>query len=124
MTAVIVSQEKPLERVSLGDYTLDLRYAGGRQPGAAQQPGEPGFALVIGLGKDEYLLAGAGVNVTATAHARRPPRGDRLGRRGAFVDGHWVRGRRLNGDENGGGSVVRLARGNPQIVKFHLYSYP
>jgi hypothetical protein len=130
LTAAVVTQEKPQEKVELGNFTLDLRLPGVRRPSAAaaqsqpQPPVDPGFALIFSLGADEYLLAGAGLNVTfASRNPALPVAGIVYVDEGKFVEGKWVRSRRLNGDENGGGAAVRLARSNPGIVKFKLYSY-
>ena len=45
---------------------------------------------------------------------------------GAYVDGRWVPGRRLNGDENGQGKFMRIGGGrsrNGSIQRVKLYRY-
>ena len=45
---------------------------------------------------------------------------------GTYVDGRWVPGRRLNGDENGQGKFLRLGGGNSRnviIQRVKLYRY-
>jgi hypothetical protein len=42
---------------------------------------------------------------------------------GTFVDGKWVAGRRLNGDETHQGRHVHLPGGTYGIQKIRLYTY-
>ena len=45
---------------------------------------------------------------------------------GTYADGRWVPGRRLNGDENGGGTDLRLggdSSRNGLIQRIKLYRY-
>jgi hypothetical protein len=131
LTAVIVTQEKPQEEIRLGNFTLNLKLAAARrQPapavaqGASQPLVDPGFALIISLAGGEFVLAGAGISVTfGSPNPDRPVAGIAYVEEGKFVSGKWVPGRRLNGDENAGGTAVSLPRGNPGILKFKLYSY-
>jgi hypothetical protein len=131
LTAVIVTQEKPQEEISLGNFTLNLRLAAARRqpapaaaPVASQPPVDPGFALIISLADGEYVLAGAVISVTfGSPNPDLPVAGIAYVDEGKFVSGKWVPSRRLNGGENGGGTTVRLARGNPGILKLKLCRY-
>jgi hypothetical protein len=45
---------------------------------------------------------------------------------GTFLDGHWIPGRRLNGDESDSDKAVRLGGGvipNGKIQRVKLYRY-
>ena len=45
---------------------------------------------------------------------------------GTYVNGNWTPGRRLNGDENGGGTSLQLGGGesrNGKIQRIKLYRY-
>jgi hypothetical protein len=45
---------------------------------------------------------------------------------GTYVEGRWVPGRRLNGDENGQGKFLRIGGGNSRngsIQRVKLYRY-
>jgi hypothetical protein len=85
---------------------------------------ESGFGLIMATGKDEFLGAGKGFKVTFTP---RSDNGARVGiaavDEGTFVDGKWVPGRRLNGDENGQGANWRFDQRQQRIEKVTLYRF-
>jgi hypothetical protein len=75
-------------------------------------------------------------STTATEPADLPPQKIVLGNypiagilsidEGTYVDGRWVPGRRLNGDENGQGKFLRLGGGNSRngsVQRVKLYRY-
>jgi len=59
-------------------------------------------------GPDEFLGAGKGFRVTFTPRAASGHVGIAAVDEGAFVDGKWIPGRRLNGDENDQGKGWRF----------------
>ena len=101
------------QTLKMGDYTLTIRYgagAGGSRGGARRGGGGGGGGsgatntsparLVINSGPGDYWFVGGPMNVTFTPNS--PERGSAV--MGSFdealnVDGRWVAGRRLNGDE-------------------------
>jgi hypothetical protein len=116
--------DPPTQKLKLGDYTLNITYAagaagdesggrrgGGRRGGAGGGGGGGGGAgggvgnasparLVINSAPGEYWFVGGPMTVTFTANS--PERGSVI--LGSFeetlnVDGRWVAGRMLNGDE-------------------------
>jgi hypothetical protein len=149
MTGVLVSAEEPPQKVALGNYTLEVSYMRGRRPptpapvkpaaGSAPAPAPPPLALAasqlpdragalfIALGPDEYLAAGSGpVSVTFSPNTPGPPiAGIASIDEGAFVNGRWTPGRRLNGDENSQGKAMRIGTlgrtGSIQRVKLYRY---
>ena len=102
----------PPQELKLGDYTLKIAFgAGGRRDGgggfgefserSAFTNSSP-TRLVINSGPGEYVFVGGPMSVTFTPS--KPGLGKML--LGSFdesmnLDGRWVRGRRLNGDETG-----------------------
>jgi hypothetical protein len=84
-------------------------------------------ALFIALGPDEYLVAGSGpVEVRFSPNTGDETVGILSIDEGTCVDGRWVPGRRLNGDENGGGKNLRLGGDesrNGLIQRIRLYRY-
>jgi len=85
-------------------------------------------ALFISLGPDEYLVAGSGpVQVRFSPNTPGDPIVGILSiEEGGYANGRWVPGRRLNGDENGGGSNLRLggdSSRNGLIQRIKLYRY-
>jgi hypothetical protein len=105
------------QTVKLGDYTLTFRYGaaagGGRRGGGGGGFGGGGGGgggvpnpsparFVINSGPGDYWFVGGPMNVTFTPNS--PERGSVV--LGSFdetlnVNGRWVAGRRLNGDETG-----------------------
>ena len=96
-------------------------------PAPAENPDRAG-ALFIAVGPDEYIVAGSGpVDVTFSPNSPGAPHAGMLSvDEGTFVDGRWVPGRRLNGDENGSGKYIRLGGGilpNGNIQRVKLYRH-
>jgi hypothetical protein len=81
-----------------------------------------GFGLIFPSGRDEFTGLGKGFRVTFT-----PRSGLHVGiaavDEGAFVDGKWVPGRRLNGDENDQGKTWRFDPKQVKVEKVSLYRF-
>ena len=127
----------PPQTLKLGDYTLNIGYGAGVVGGGGGQGGRGGRGggrgggggrsdftnasparFVINSGPGEYVFVGGPMNVTFTPNT--PERGSVV--MGSFdetlyVDGHWVAGRRLNGDETGNNTRW------PGIGSFGIYRY-
>ena len=117
----------PPQTVKLGDYTLNITYGmpvmggrGGRGfgPVGSATPNASPARFVICCGPGEYVFVGGPMSVTFTPNA--PNSGATL--LASFdeamcVDGRWVSGRRLNGDETGHNSRW------PVMRSFGIYRY-
>lgn len=79
-------------------------------------------ALFISLGPDEYLIAGSGPLTVEFTPNTPGPRLDAISfiDEGNCINGAWVVGRRLNGDENAQGQRFTL-RDNSKIYRFKAY---
>jgi hypothetical protein len=85
------------DTLRLGDYTLTATVRPGRRGAEAAARG---YGLVMAVGPDEYIVAGSDLQVAfAPATAGPPIAGLASVEEGTFVDGRWVPGRILNGDE-------------------------
>ncbi len=112
-------------RFSLGGYTMTMTRAAAAAPNASA---ERAAALFVRTGEDEFLVAGSGrANISFAPNSPGLPiAGIASIDEERLVDGHWVRLRRLNGDENGQGQVLRL---NPSgatpgtAYRVRLYRY-
>lgn len=84
-------------KLRLGDYTVEVRL---RVPRRVHPPAEDGYALVIAETPDSFLVLGRDVDIWFSL-PDQPPQIVALDRveEGAYRDGQWVPGRRLNGDE-------------------------
>ena len=59
-----------------------------------------GYGLAIAVGPDEYVIAGADIQVTFTPVTPGPPiAGLASVEAGNYVSGNWVPGRKLSGDD-------------------------
>jgi hypothetical protein len=102
----------------MGDYTLHVAFKGtAPEPGKVEAHG----GLIIRLNADEYLVAGQGLIVTFSTEGAIA--GIEGIREGTIVDGRWVAGRLLNGDESHQGRHLRIPEGKFAIQRVRLYRY-
>ena len=124
MSAVLLNPNDPPQKVRLGNHTIEATFQFGPYPGApaTRQPMPPAAAIFIATGPDEYYVAGKGVSLTFSPNTPGPEI-DGLGtvEEGVFVNGRWVPGRRLAGDETIQGQTVSLW--NKGIQRVTLYRY-
>jgi len=136
MSAVLLrSPNDPPQKIQLGNYTLEVAFY--RQPKMfgvppPPEPPPPAAAIFIATGPDEYFAAGSGVTVRFSPNTPGPPRaGLATVEEGAFVNGRWVPGRRLNGDDSDEGNFLMLEKSGccwppasaRSIQRFTLYRY-
>ena len=97
--------------------------------------------IVFATGQDEFLVVGKDFRLTFTplhADTQKPKIDIEYADEGSFINGKWIRKRRLNGDEGRGGGDYGFgfnkgyfglfifqpsATGDYSIVKFKLYRY-
>jgi beta-galactosidase GanA len=91
-------------------------------PRDAQDPASHG-ALLIWLGSEDYLIAGEGVTITVEPADGKGRLGLDWVEEGHFVNGRWLPGRRLGGDQTHQGRHVRLPPGDVSMQTFRLYRY-
>jgi hypothetical protein len=114
MSAVLLRANDPPQKVQVGNYTLRVAFLRSRGTTGAlpsQGPPPPGAAIFIATGPDEYFVAGSDVTVSFSPNTPGPPlAGLATVEEGAFVNGRWVPGRRLNGDDSDEGAYLVLRR--------------
>ncbi len=120
---IIESDEQRSARVTLGDYTFTLTRAEGGQSSDA-----PVAALFLRVSPDEYVVAGCGKALVsfATATAGPPQAGIISIDEEVLTGGSWSAGRRLNGDENAQGQLLRIpapTEAASSIFHVKLYRY-
>jgi beta-galactosidase GanA len=125
-TAVLVDKETPRSKVRLGDYTIEARYAlRSQDPNAPVAPPVDRVAgLFIQLGPDDYAIVGRSESVYFES-ATDPTQSVGLAtvEEGQYVDGRWVPGRRLNGDETPDWRALWFPGDRYTIQKIKLYRY-
>ena len=110
MSAVLLGSKDQPQKVKVGNHTLEVSFLRPRALPGSPQPQEPfpnAAAIFIATGPDEFYAAGTGVTVTFTPNTPGPPlAGLATVEEGVFVNGRWVPGRRLAGDDTGSHSLV------------------
>jgi len=85
---------------------------------------QSGYGLIVSTGPDEFLGAGKGFRVSFTPLAAGAPKvGINAVDEGEFVDGKWLPGMRLNGDENDQGRGWRFSSWQVSTEKVTLYRF-
>jgi len=110
MSAVLLGANDGPQKVQVGNYSLECSFLKPRVlPGSPQpQPPFPNAAAIfIAAGPDEFYAAGNGVTVLFTPTTAGPPQaGLATVEEGVFVDGRWIPGRRLAGDDTATPALV------------------
>ena len=127
MTAVLLrGPDDPPQKIQVGNYMLQVSYLSRRRATLAleqakQPPPAPAAAIFIAAGPDEYYAAGTGVIVSFSPNTPGPPHaGLATVEDGAFVNGRWVPGRSLAGDDSDEGNYLMPS---PRVQHFTLYRY-
>ena len=121
------AEQRVPQQVRVGGYILNVTYE--RAAATAAQPGSAATVplsggLVIAVGPDEFVIAGTGLVVTFDADSPDEPIvGILSADEGKYLDGRWVPGRRLNGDQTHQGRHVRLSSGKFDTQRVKLYRY-
>jgi len=93
---------------------------GGR--GGAAQSALPATAILISTAPDEYFIIGNNFSVTFSSNAPGPEQvGLGTVEEGNFVDGVWVPGRHLAGDDTGQGEFPTIRARNAMRVTLYRY---
>jgi hypothetical protein len=124
MSAVMLRTNDPPQKVKVGNYTLEVAPARPRGPSGATPPQQtaPSTALFLATGPDEYFVVGNGVRVTFSSNTTSTPlAGMGTVEEGAFVNGRWVPGRLLAGDDTEQGDYLFLR--NMGILRVTVYRY-
>ena len=123
MSAVVLGPNDPPQKVQVGNYTLEARFMKLSPMRGAPPPQDPPSvaAIFIATGPDEYYAVGNGVSVMFTPNTPGPPlAAPATVEEGTFVNGRWVPGRRLAGDDTDGRGVVlqrlRMPEPHPDML--------
>jgi hypothetical protein len=131
MSAVLMATNDPPQKVTLGNYTMQVSRLNSRST-----PQRTGYsaALFIAVGPDEFYAVGDNVSVTFSPNTSGLSHvGLGTVEEGAFVNGRWIPSRQLAGDETGEGDNLSLrihpvdripGDGYAGIQRFTLYRYP
>jgi beta-galactosidase GanA len=111
-------EQRQAQQLRLGNYVLYVTF----DKPTTQNPDVLSGGLVVVVGPDEYLFAGTGLTITFESVGSSEPLVGLLAvDEGKYVNGQWVAGRRLNGDQTHQGRHVRLGSFGIQRVKLYRY---
>jgi hypothetical protein len=121
-TVLLEGPSQRAGRVSLGDYTFTV------EPATPADAGKRAAAMFLQVGSGEYIVTGSGnltIGIAVSSGSSGPPIAGIVSIEEELLeDGRWIRKRRLNGDENGQGRVLRLEDPRtPVILRVKLYRY-
>jgi hypothetical protein len=136
MSAVLLRNPKdPPQKIKVGNYTLEVAFLVPRKGAPLAENPPPASAIFVAAGPDEYYAAniGSGLTVAFSPNTPGPEHAGLLTvEEGNFVDGRWVAGRTLAGDDSDQGQYLELrkpsvccmppAKAN-RIQHFTLYRY-
>ncbi len=134
IAGVVLNKDTPAQKLRLGGFTLEVDRR--RQRRTTEVP-DLGYCLIMSIGPDEYVVAGTDIQITFFADdAGSGMVGLESVYEGRYVDGRWIPGRKLNGDdimlnyhldqmasENRTGSVLRIGSDGPGIRRVKLYRF-
>ena len=94
------------------------------KPNLPADPAPLSGGLVIATAPDEFVFAGTGMTITFDVDGTTEQTvGLSRVEEGKFLDGRWMPGRRLNGDQTHQGRHVRINSRKFEIQKVKLYRY-
>lgn len=121
------AEQRAPQQARLNGYTLSVTYERpAPQPSSqgARTTDAPSGGLVIAVGPDEFIFAGTGMIVTFEADTPGDPTvGILFAQEGKYLNGQWVQGRWLNGDQTHQGRHLRLVPDRFDIQRIKLYRY-
>ncbi len=125
MTGFLLDSAAQTAEMKLGDYIFTVRHEYTWPYASRNLADTPRVGgMIIMTGKDEFYIAGNGVLVTFQSSAGDGAiAGIASMDEGKFVDGTWVPGRRMNGDQDHQGRHMYLPGREYGIQKVRLYTY-
>jgi beta-galactosidase GanA len=125
MAGFLLDSAAQTAEIELGGYTFTVKYEH-TWPYALRAEGDaPRFGgMIIMTAKDEFIIAGSGAVITfQSSSGDGTIAGIASIDEGTFVNGKWVAGRRMNGDQDHQGRHMYLPGGEYSIQKVRLYRY-
>jgi hypothetical protein len=120
---VMEGSEQRSGRISFGGYDISVNWAGAPGAQGAQDANRRIGLLFIQEGTDEFLVAGSGqASLSFSPDSGTQTAGIAAIDEEVWLEGKWVWQRRLNGDENGQGQVLRTGS-DAAVYRIRLYRY-
>jgi beta-galactosidase GanA len=126
MAGVLLDQNKKQEEIVLGGYKLIVKhdFTLGRSPGAKNDTWPLSGVLIINTAPNEFFVAGSGIVINfETTKNDNSKAGILMIDEGEFINGQWIPGRRMNGDQSHQGRHLRIPESVYSIQRIKLYTY-
>ena len=126
MDGVLLDTSIKKQEIVLGNYKLNVShdYTLGWSPEAKKPDWPMSGAIIIQENDNDFIIAGTGVVVTfAMNNQDNKSVGILQAEEGIYKEGKWIRGRRMNGDQDHQGRHIRIPVGDWGIQKVKLYQY-
>jgi len=120
MGAVLLTKDNPSADIEFGEqiFHADLRFDPNN---LNSRNSDLGAAIFIMTAPDEYYIGGNGMSITFSQKNPEFKSGLATVEEGTFVDGKWIPGRRLAGDDTAQGNNLRFGSGY-YILRVTMYS--
>ncbi|MCB8995273.1 MAG: DUF5597 domain-containing protein [Bacteroidales bacterium] len=126
MDGVLLDNEFKTQEIVMGKYKLMVAhdYTLGWSPEASKPGWTETGGIIIQEGENDFLVAGTGIVITFSEGGQgNQSVGILQAEEGNYVNGKWVAGRRMNGDQDHQGRHIRIPEGEWGIQRFSLYTF-
>jgi hypothetical protein len=125
MAGILLDSASQKTRIILGDYIFNVSHEYSWPYAPHSEGDNPRFGgLIIMVSPDEFYIAGRGLIVTFETNTHdNSIAGIGSLDEGKFVDGNWVPGLRMNGDQSHQGRHMDLPGNTFSIQKVRLYKF-
>jgi hypothetical protein len=125
MQGILLDSVNQKSRIIMGDYIFNVSHEYSWKYAPRSEGDNPRFGgMIIMVSPDEFYVAGRGVIVEFETNTNDNSfAGIGLMEGGNFVDGKWVPGLRMNGDQSHQGRHMDLPGNTYSIQKVKLYKY-
>ena len=126
MDGSLLDKKLSTDTLKFDDYTFIVKhdYTLGWSPKAKEDSWPQTGGLVIQTAPDEFIVAGTGIVITFSSDQVDNGRvGILTIEEGDYINGKWIRGRTMNGDQSHQGRQLRFEVGDFGIQKLKLYRY-
>ena len=126
MEGVLLDTSNKKQEIILGNYKLTVShdYTLGWSPESKNPDWPASGGIIIQEDSNAFIIAGTGIVITFSLnHADNISTGILEANEGKYINGEWVAGRRMNGDQDHQGRHIRIPVGEWNIQKVRLYQY-
>jgi beta-galactosidase GanA len=124
--SVLLDSSFQKQELIMGDYKLTIshEYSLGWSPGSKDPRWPESGGLIIQTTQNEFIIAGTGIVVSfSSAKNLKSFVGILQAYEGEYINGKWIPGRRMNGDQDHQGRHIRIPVKEFSIQRVKVYDY-